>query len=251
MNWLLGIWRLLMLAAHCVRGLLIIAFLFPRLDARHREMRVMQWANATLEKLGVALITVGQPANAGPLMVVSNHSSWLDITALHASLYCRFIAKKELLEWPLIGMMAAQSGTLFLERRSTRDALRVVHDIAKCLQNGDVVAVFPEGTTSDGTSLLPFHGNLLQAAISTGTPIQPVCIRYWNSQLNRPSVVSNYVGDEHVFRSLWRTLTARHLSVQVNFGEPQSAAGRSRRTWATELHATVLEMQKVRPSGPT
>ena len=72
----------------------------------------------------------------------------------------------------------SSGGTLFIERERKRDALRVVHQIAAALRAGDIVAVFPEGTTGDGRDVLPFHANLLQAAIATGAPVQPVVLRY-------------------------------------------------------------------------
>ena len=209
----------------------------------------MTWAMGVLRCLKIELVIIGQPHFPGPLMLVANHTSWLDITALHASLFSRFIAKDELRRWPLIGFMAAQSGTFFLERNSRRDALRTVHRIAKSLQNGEVVAVFPEGTTSDGSALLPFHGNLLQAAISVNAPVQPVCIQYFDARSGLRSETPNYVGDVHFLVSLWSILCAENLSVWVQFGTPQWASGRTRRAWAKDLQAGVGDMQRQRPKG--
>jgi hypothetical protein len=84
------------------------------------------------------------------------------------------VAKSELKAWPLIGPLATAAGTLYIERASSRDALRVVHHMAERLQAGDVLAVFPEGTTGDGVHVLPFHANLLQAAIAARAPAQAV-----------------------------------------------------------------------------
>ncbi len=244
MKRLQGVWKLLRLIAHCVLGLFTIWTVFPKLTPSQREQKVTAWAKGVLRALKVELVVTGQPGFKGPLMLVANHTSWLDIAVLHAGLFSRFVAKHELRPWPVIGFMAAQSGTLFLERRSRRDAMRLVHQIAKCLQDGEVVAVFPEGTTSDGTSVLPFHGNLLQAAISVNAPVQPVHIQYLDSRSGRRSAAPNYVGEVHFLVSLWATLCAENLSVSVHFGPSEWASGRSRRTWATDLHATVSAMQQ-------
>jgi 1-acyl-sn-glycerol-3-phosphate acyltransferase len=122
-------------------------------------------------------IAARRPVN-GPVLLVANHISWLDIVVLHAARHCRFVSKAMCKRWPLIGTLATGAGTLYIERESRRDAMRVVHHMADALQAGDILAVFPEGTTSDGISLLPFHANLIQAAVSAGAPVQPVALRF-------------------------------------------------------------------------
>ncbi len=244
MNHLLGVWKLLCLIALCITGLFTLCAVFPKLTSTQRAQRVTTWAKGVLGTLRVELTIIGQPSAAGPLMLVANHTSWLDIIALHASLFSRFIAKLELRRWPVMGFMAAQAGTLFLERSSRRDALRVVHQIAKCLQDGEVVAIFPEGTTGDGTALLPFHGNLLQAAISTNAPVQAVCIQYLDARTGRRSDAANFVGDVHFLVSLWSTLCTQNLAIEVQFGQLQWASGRTRRIWAGDLHIAVSNMQQ-------
>ncbi len=136
------------------------------------------WARRMLEVLGIALQVRGQPPLRGPMLLVANHISWLDILVLHAARHCRFVSKADVKRWPLIGALATGAGTLYIERESRRDAMRVVHHMAASLRSGDIVAVFPEGTTSDGMTLLPFHANLVQAAISAQAPVQPVALQF-------------------------------------------------------------------------
>src|SRR5207342_3377123 len=102
----------------------------------------------------------GNMPTRGPMMLVANHISWLDILVLHASRHCRFVSKSDVAHWPLIGRLATAAGTMYIERESRRDALRIVHHMTEALASGDILAVFPEGTTSDGVTLLPFHANL-------------------------------------------------------------------------------------------
>jgi 1-acyl-sn-glycerol-3-phosphate acyltransferase len=207
-------------------------------SAAQRAQAVNRWANDMLRALGVTLQVHGQPGS-GPLFWVANHIAWLDILAVHAVRHCRFVAKSEVHHWPMIGRMAAEAGTLFIERASRRDALRVVHDMAAALQSGDTVAVFPEGTTSTGETVLPFHANLLQAAIVTGAPVQPILIRYLNEAGHMAKHV-RFVGEDTLAGSIWRVLMASATCVCLDFLEPQHDQGRDRRAWARDLREVML-----------
>jgi 1-acyl-sn-glycerol-3-phosphate acyltransferase len=173
------------------------------------------------------------------MLLVANHISWLDILVMHAARHCRFVAKAEVRHWPLIGRLASGGGTLYIERESRRDALRVVHHMAERLRAGDILAVFPEGTTSDGTALLPFHANLLQAAISANAPALPLALSFLDTATRAPSLAPAYVGDDTLLGSVWRTLTAPPLTAIVSYGEPQFARGLERRQWAAQLRDAV------------
>ena len=145
--------------------------------------------------------------------------------------------------WPLIGALATGVGTLFIQRESRRDAMRVVHHMADSLRAGDVLAVFPEGTTSDGVDLLPFHANLLQAAITAGAPVQPVALQFLDARGER-SLAPCYVGDDTLLGSVWRTVRARGITVRIVFGTPQDAQGRERRAWAQSLREDVIRLRR-------
>jgi 1-acyl-sn-glycerol-3-phosphate acyltransferase len=121
--------------------------------------------------------------------------------------------------------------------------MRVVHHIAERLRAGEVLAVFPEGTTSDGVDLLPFHANLLQAAITSGTPVQPVALQFVDTHTGERSLAPCYVGDDTLLGSVWRTARARGITVRFVFGEPQLPEGRERRQWAQELREDVIRLR--------
>ena len=224
-------------------GLAQILVQFPRLSQEQRDIRVQAWAGAMLVRLGVELRVIGTPPVSGPMLLVANHISWLDIVVLHAARHCRFVSKSDVKHWPLIGTLATGAGTLYIERASRRDAMRVVHHMARALKDGDVLAVFPEGTTGDGTALLPFHANLLQAAISAEAPAQPVALQFVDGRTGLPSRAVSYIGDESLLGSIWRTLSARGLKAVVVFGAPQFAAGRDRRTWAKDLRTAIAGLR--------
>ncbi len=247
-----GVWRLLRALTHLVSGLLTILMLFPWLSATRREQQVQRWSQRMVHQLGIALDVQGQPAQDGPLLIVANHISWLDITALHAACYCRFVSKADVKAWPLIGALAKGIGTLFIQRESRRDAQRVVHTMAQSLLDGDVLAVFPEGTTGDGDTLLPFHANLLQAAISADAPIQPVALQYLQAKTGQRSKAVSYVGDETLVGSVWRTVASPHaIAVRISFGTPQLCAGRDRRVWAQDLAHAIEQMRRSGPGPQT
>ena len=215
---------------HTLQGLAICALLFPRLDAPRRMRHVRAWSARLLALLDIECEVEGA-AHPGPVMLVANHVSWLDIVAINALHPARFVSKADVRRWPLLGWLVASGGTLFIERERKRDALRVVHQVAAALAQGDVVALFPEGTTSEGHGVLPFHANLLQAAVSAGAPIQPVALRYSDARA-AVSPAAMYVGDTSLAASLWRILFAERLRVRVALLAPHH--GPDERRAATE-----------------
>lgn len=239
-----AVWRLLRALQHLLAGLLTLLLVYPRLAPAQREIRVQVWSREMLARLGIRLEVLGTPLAQGPVLLVANHISWLDITALHAARFCRFVSKADVQRWPLIGALAHGVGTLFIERASRRDAMRVVHQMAERLRQSDVLAVFPEGTTSDGEHLLPFHANLLQAAIAAEAPVQPVALQFVQGRSGVRSRAPNYVGDDTLLGSVWRTVRARGITVRLVFGAAQDAAGRDRRVWAADLRAEVERLRR-------
>ena len=237
-------WKLARVVMRALAGLCTILLLFPRMQPAQRHEQVRLWSRSMLEVLDIGLTVRGTPPRHGPVLLVANHISWLDILVIHAAVYCRFVAKSEVRHWPLIGTLATGAGTLYIERDSRRDALRVVHHMADSLKAGDVLAVFPEGTTSDGVSLLPFHGNLVQAAISTQAPVQPVALQFTDAASGANSLTPCYIGDDTLFESVWRTLTGPRITAVVSFGEPQLAGDRDRRRWAQDLRSAVEELRQ-------
>lgn len=236
-------YRLLRVVLHLALGLWIAHFKLPRVSDASRHALVQNWAHGMLGCLALKLVIHGHPAS-GPVLLVSNHISWADIVVLHAAKHCRFISKSDVKHWPIVGTLATAAGTLFIARESPRDAMRVVHHMVDCLNQGDVLAVFPEGTTGDGSVVLPFHGNLLQAAIVAKAPIQPVALAFCHAVTGAASFAPCYIGSDTLVQSLWRTLCADHLVAVVRFGDVETAAGRDRRQWATDLRCTIETLRR-------
>lgn len=239
-----ALWKILRGLWHLLVGVWTLQLHFPRLSREQREMRVQAWALELLALWGVHLKVLGQPVLSGPALMVANHISWLDILVIHAARYCRFVSKSDIRDWPLVGALATGAGTLYIERSRRKDALRMVRDMAEAMKDGDVLAVFPEGTTSDGLSLLPFHANLIQSAIAAEAPVQPMSLKFVDARTGELTLAPCYIGDDTLVGSVWRTLTAPPITAVVCFGEPQTANGRERRQWAHELRETVMALRE-------
>jgi 1-acyl-sn-glycerol-3-phosphate acyltransferase len=214
-----------------------------------RAQQVQAWAVTLLAIIGIRVKVQGQAPVHGPALLVANHISWLDITVIHATRHCRFISKSAVQHWPVIGRLASGADTLYLQRENRKDAKRMVQDMVKALQDGDVLAVFPEGTTSDGQQVLPFHANLLQAAIELDAPIQTVAIRYVDRASGHATQHAAYINDDTLVQSIWRVLSAPPMVVHVHFGEPQKSNGRNRRAWAADLRREIANDIGVEPRG--
>ncbi|MBI3157308.1 MAG: 1-acyl-sn-glycerol-3-phosphate acyltransferase [Burkholderiales bacterium] len=233
-------WRLARAVLHALHGVAVVLLGWPWIGEPARRARIAWWAGKMLRVLGLRMQLRGG-FRAGAKLVVANHVSWLDIMAVHA--HCpeaRFVSKAEVRHWPLVSRLVAAAGTLYLEREKRRDALRVVHHMAEALAAGDTVAVFPEGTTGRGGGVLPFHANLLQAAIATATPVQPLVLRYADAQ-HAVSPAPEFIGDTTLLQSLWRLACADALVVHLEVLPAESSAHADRRALAARLQSLIGE----------
>ena len=212
--------RLAAVLAWTLCGLAMQLTIFPFTAPHTHRAVVTFWSRGMLRCLGVALQTQGQP-NCAPALVVCNHISWLDILALQTAMPVVFVAKSEIRHWPVLGWMVALAGTCFIDR-SRRSALRGVHGaLTQHLQAGQSVCIFPEGTTSDGSGLLPFHAGLFESAIAAQVPVQPVLLRY-------SSVAAAYIGEMSLLRSALQVLLAPRLCATVLTLLPLASASSTR-----------------------
>lgn len=195
------------------------------------------FSSRLLAALGLVVHSSGR-MGVGSTLLVANHVSWLDILAINAARPVRFVSKADVRHWPLVGWIVACGGTLFIERERRSDAMRVVHQVAEALQSGSQIAIFPEGTTSDGHGVLPFHASLLQAAVATGVDVQPILMRYSDAQASI-SESANYVGDTTLAQSMWLIANASDLTVHVSFLSATIGPHPDRRVLADRLRAGI------------
>jgi 1-acyl-sn-glycerol-3-phosphate acyltransferase len=249
--------RFTRLCLHLVYGLLHLLFIYRRRTRASQLEMIRKWSLQLLAILGItthAEYEAGMPAS--PCMMVGNHISWLDIFVINAHHPVRFVAKAEIRNWPVIGELSIRTGTLFIERIKRRDAHRINEMIAAALHDGDQVAVFPEGTTTEGDVLRHFHANLLQAAVDCQAPLQPVTLQYRDANGLR-SKVPAHVGEQSLLESVCLVLTQPSMSADVQFLPAILPEGRTRRDLArlgetaiaSALNLTVVHTKAAWPAG--
>lgn len=228
-------YRMLLLLPHLVVGLWgavrwLPADPPPRTEGHWHEVR--RWHRRTLELIGVDLRIRGEEVATGPVMFVANHVSWIDIGALSTTLDASFIGKHELRDWPVLGLLIRRAGTIFIHRGGPDAAAGTAREMARRLDTGWRVAVFPEGTTTTGQTVARFHPRLFDAALRAGVPVQPISLVYGNP-------AAAFVGNEPFVRHLWRVLGARRSSLEIRVHPPLSPEATDRRALAERARATI------------
>lgn len=231
-------WRLLCLGALIAQGVFVVRRHFPALAPQARHAEVQRWAGRVLRVLRVEVALTGALA-PGTRMLVANHVSWLDVMAVHAVVpHARFVAKADVRDWPAVGALVAGAGSLFVDRHKPRLARRSVDEITAVLRDGGLVAVFAEGTTTDGHQVLPFRTGLLKAAAAAGCLVQPLALRYREGPLAVSGSVP-YIDDDSLLQSLWRLCRCHGLQASLTLLAPREAGSGDPRTLAGHLHRDV------------
>jgi 1-acyl-sn-glycerol-3-phosphate acyltransferase len=209
-------YRLLRVCLHLFAGLLTSALVFPLVNASGREALIHRWSKKLVAICGVKMeITRAAGAQtASRALIVANHVSWLDIFVINSLHSCRFVAKSDIRDWPLIGWLCEKAGTVFISRGKVRDVRRIYEGLVASLHAGEHVAFFPEGTTAAQGTLLPFHANLFEAAIEAGASIQPYALRYVDAQGNQHAAV-DFVGDMTFVQSMLAILNSPGITAQL------------------------------------
>jgi 1-acyl-sn-glycerol-3-phosphate acyltransferase len=238
-NVLQALLRGVRVASHLLYALLI-AVVYPMLTLQARQFIMRRWSRALLRILQVRLETGGHlpPQRKRGSLLVANHTSWLDVYALSAIQPSSFVAKAEVRSWPLIGLLCRRAQTIFIERNLRRDTMRTNILIAGRLNQGECVALFPEGTTTDGTQVRHFHSSLLQCAVDTECDVYPVTIRYHDGS-GRSCKDAAFIGDMTFLQSLVKILFSGSLHVTLVFLPAISGAQKTRRALADQAHASI------------
>jgi 1-acyl-sn-glycerol-3-phosphate acyltransferase len=217
---------------------------FARADSHGRHQITRSWSRAMLHLAGVEVRAVGFPSDVDrPVTLVANHVSWADIFALNSTHACHFIAKAELRSWPIAGQMLANVGTIFIDRSDRKETHRLKHVVQKLLHAGETVAVFPEGTTSDGRGVLKFHASLLEPIVAAEGEVWVVAVRYFRGPLASGSRerthAAAYIGDMSLLQSLQSIHREAPVVVELQFVEAINCAGRTRREIAQQAEAAI------------
>ncbi|WP_341676507.1 lysophospholipid acyltransferase family protein [Niveibacterium sp. SC-1] len=229
-------WRLSLIALHLAWGCGVVALTFRWRNVHSQRRAKRIWSRQLLRRLGIRLEDSGALPDCG-VLVVANHVSWIDIFVINALRACAFVCKDDVRHWPVIGWLTASTETIFIQRGSRAAARRTAEEVAEALRQDGAIVAFPEGTTTNGTELLPFRPAMLQAAIDAQVPLVPVAIRY-RDRGNAISPAPTYDGDISLMQCL-RAITLADDLVAVATVLPAIDAPTARRHLADAAHASI------------
>jgi 1-acyl-sn-glycerol-3-phosphate acyltransferase len=232
---------LVLALAFCIFRYWLIRLRGP-LSMEQRARWSQQSAKAVMAGVGIRYHVEGTPPTHG--LVVCNHLSYLDVLILSAAMPCFFVAKMEIVGWPIFGKMARSNGTIFLDRNSRESAMSVADQMVERLKLKIPVLLFPEGTSTDGSQVIPFHPRLIDPATSTGTQITTAAVRYVIED-GTPERELCWYGDESFTTHLLKVLGVAGFSAKVRFGQPQFYP--DRRTAADSTRAEIAKMRVEMP----
>ncbi|MFA7541890.1 MAG: lysophospholipid acyltransferase family protein [Lysobacterales bacterium] len=236
-------WRLPGVLVLLLLGLMLTVLLGNPLTGRRGllgvrcwQPAVLAWSGAMLRLFGFRIRSQGV-ALADPVLLVANHVSWLDIQAVHSQRAASFVAKSEIARWPVVGWLARQAGTIF-HRRGDPDSLQAVMAVMReRLAAGQSVIVFPEGGTGRGDRVRPFHARILQVALDTGVPIQPVALVYGRD--GRMDLTVPFRPGETFLTNALRLLGQAPMEARVHFLPPLVPGEQGRRQLADAARACI------------
>jgi len=222
LGFLLFPFRLILLITWVLAGLVTVMAFFPVLRLGPRQWLIRHWSRVLMACCGVKIRWRGQPKREGAVLWVANHVSWVDIFVMDSVRAVSFIAKSDIRKWPLLGWLVAGAGTLFIER-GRRHAVRAVgHQMNARFARGEAIGLFPEGTTSLGLDVAPFHTSLFEPALRAGVDIQPVALLFLHGEERTTRYA--FVGDQTLVHNIWNLLTATGTVVELVFCPVTSAA---------------------------
>ena len=234
--------RLVLLILLIISGLVLTGLIFPLLGQAARERSTQLWSKILILVLGVRVKVEGAPIQNSAVMLVANHVSWIDIFILNSCRTTFFIAKKEIKDWPIVGRLVVQTGTIFVDR-SRRSAMRGVNkELDERFAKGMCTGLFPEGTTSDGLGVKSFFGGLLEAPLKAQIPIQPVAILLYHK--DQRSSFASFIGDETLVHNIWILLSNFDISVTVKYLDPITQLGEASELSRNEAANLCYELIK-------
>lgn len=181
-----------------------------------RTLWARKWASQFLESLGVSVRSHGAPPEHG--LLVTNHLSYIDVLAVLQVFPTVFVAKSQIAKWPFIGFICGAAGTLFLDRERKRDLMQVASAFSPAVESGTVVTFFPEGTTSDGSTTLPFRASLFEPAAKYGWEVHAAHIHYAAVSGDASTEVC-YWGDMKFLHHLFNICALPSIECELRFAQ--------------------------------
>lgn len=164
-------------------------------------------------------IHVNGPRPEPPFLLVSNHLGYLDVFVFMSDLACALVAKREVRSWPLVGYLVKIGGTIFIDRNSRRDVLRINDRLEAAMERGQGVIVFPEGTSTAGDQVLPFRASLLAPIAASDRPVHYASLTYRTPGDDAPAYQTTaWWGDMEFAPHFWRMLAIPRVDATVHYG---------------------------------
>lgn len=246
------LYRAPLLLALFIAGFLLAGAVFPVLK-KHPSPTVgrrlcnrlkKNWIKSFAGIVNLKIEVQGQPAQQ-PALLIGNHISWLDILAVGQAAPGHFVAKSDILSWPVVGYLSAQAEAIFIRRGDKHHIRAVTEQMAWLLRQNCNLFVFPEGTTTRGDRLLPFHASLMQPALLTRAPVQPFSLQYKGESKHHAPFV-----DDHAFLAhLLKILALPRVDVRLTFHPPIETHGQTRNTICQAAMLAIAEEINILPSA--
>jgi lyso-ornithine lipid O-acyltransferase len=227
-----------------VYGLIIAGGIFPVLTLLcsankakgQRDSLKIHWLNRFSAIVNLCIIKEGELPELGALLV-SNHISWLDIIVIGQYLPAYFVAKNDILSWPIIGYLSKQGGTIFIRRGDKKHIKATTEKMVWVLKQNCNIIAFPEGTTTRGDEVLGFHASLFQPALLTRSAIQPVVLQYQGEARQH----APFIGDDDFVPHLIKMLSLDKIEVHVSFLPVIKSSGKNRHSVGIEAREMISE----------
>jgi 1-acyl-sn-glycerol-3-phosphate acyltransferase len=230
---------LLLLVFGTVPTLLCVNRFGASIQAGDRQLDefMLNWWTGTMCRCFGIRMKVSGTVQPGPVLIVANHISWLDIIVLHSAAAMGFVSKAEVANWPFINFLARRSGTVFHQRGSHDSASGVAEVMVARLKENHRVAIFPEGGIRPGDMVKVFHARLFKTAIEAECPVQPAMIRYTRDGNRDPGIT--FLVNETFLGNMLRLLGRPSCQCELRFLDPVPTSGRSRNELAGDAQAVV------------
>jgi 1-acyl-sn-glycerol-3-phosphate acyltransferase len=215
MKFIFGSIRFFILFIVALLSTLIVITVKPCVPHRIWAKVVKQWSLSMLKATGVVLkINANVPYLMNNVLIVANHISWLDIPVLYAICFVKFIARSEMRKWWLLRVMIDSTATIFINRSRKKDLLHINQTIARELPHS-TVALFPEGKTSSGESVLPFKSSLFESAMISDARILPIVLNYYHKSDHKFASEVTYAGKLNFLQAIKNSIWLNGIIVKI------------------------------------
>ncbi|MDP2901953.1 MAG: lysophospholipid acyltransferase family protein [Methylovulum sp.] len=237
------LYKLFLITVLFIIGFIIALVIFPAINVflvaskarTKRDLIKKQWLRWFGLIVNLQIIKAGELPEQ-PAIIVSNHISWLDIIVIGQYIPAYFVAKSDILSWPVIGFLARQAGTIFIRRGDKKHIMATAEKMIWLLKQNSNIIAFPEGTTTKGDEVLSFHASLFQPALLTKSVIQPIAIQYQGIAKGH----APFVGDDAFIPHLIKMLSVDKIEVHLSFLPVVNTSGKNRHSVSHETRAMIL-----------